>query len=85
MVAADSGDIKKDFEILLRELEKYNPELLDKKRILAVTKSDLLDEELKTEMKKELPENVRSIFISSVIQEGIEELKDLLWRAINNE
>jgi GTP-binding protein len=85
MIAADSGDIKKDFEILLRELEKYNPELLDKKRILAVTKSDLLDEELKTEMKKELPENVRSIFISSVIQEGIEELKDLLWRAINNE
>jgi GTP-binding protein len=85
MIAADSADIKKDYEILLHELEKYNPELLDKKRILAITKSDLLDSELKKEMQKELPANVTSVFISSIAHDGLEALKDLLWAAISNE
>lgn len=83
MIPADSNDIKKDFEILMIELKKYNPELLDKKRVLAVTKADLLDEELKEELSKELPENIESVFISSITNDGIDELKDLLWRAID--
>ena len=84
MIPADAADIKKDFDILMEELRKYNPELLDKKHVLAITKADLLDEELKEEMGKELPEGIESVFISSVINEGISELKDLLWRAIND-
>ncbi len=83
MIPADTTDIKSDFEILMKELRKYNQELLDKKRVLAITKSDLLDEELKGEMSKELPENIESLFISSVTNDGINELKDMLWRAIN--
>jgi GTP-binding protein len=83
MVPADSNDIKKDFEILMIELKKYNPELLDKKRVLAVTKADLLDDELKEEISKELPENIKSVFISSVTNDGIDQLKDVLWRAID--
>jgi GTPase len=83
MISADSMDIKKDFEVLTEELRKYNPELLDKKRLLAVTKSDLLDEELKSEIKKELPKAIETVFISSITQEGIAELKDVLWRAVN--
>ena len=83
MIAADAHDIKGDFNILMNELKKYNPELLDKKRLLAITKCDLLDEELKEEIAKELPEGVDSVFISSVINEGIDELKDILWKAIN--
>lgn len=83
MIPADSNNIIKDFEILMIELKKYNPELLDKKRVLAVTKSDLLDEELKQELSLELPENIESVFISSVTNDGIDELKDLLWRAID--
>ena len=82
MIPADANDIKGDFEILLKELGKYNPELLDKKRLLAITKSDLLDQELKEEISKELPNNVDSVFISSLINEGIDELKDILWKAI---
>jgi len=82
MIAADSRDIKKDYKILLSELKKYNPELLDKKRILAISKSDLLDDELKTELKKEIPKNVKSIFISSAANQGIDELKDLLWHML---
>jgi len=84
MISADSNDIKNDFTVLMNELKKYNPELLDKKRLLAITKSDLLDDELKSEISKELPENIQSIFISSVISEGISELKDMLWNAIND-
>lgn len=84
MVPADSNDIKKDFNILKNELTKYNPELLDKKRILAITKSDLLDEELKEELSKELPEDIESVYISSAINDGIDHLKDVLWRAINS-
>ena len=83
MIAADAHDIKGDFNILMNELKKYNPELLDKKRLLAITKCDLLDDELKEEIAKELPEGVDSVFISSVINEGIDELKDILWNAIN--
>ncbi|MCG8309356.1 MAG: GTPase ObgE [Cytophagales bacterium] len=83
LIPADSNDIRKEFSILMNELSRYNPELLDKKRILAVTKSDLLDEELKEELSKELPEKIESVFISSVINDGIDGLKDLLWRAIN--
>ena len=85
MIAADSADIKKDYTILLHELEKYNPELLDKKRLLAITKSDLLDTELKKELQKELPANVSSVFISSMAHDGLEALKDLLWGAISHE
>lgn len=84
MVPADSMDIKKDYDILLNELKEYNPELLVKERVLAITKSDMLDEELMKEMKKELPEGVKSIFISAITQKNIDPLKDLLWEAIND-
>ncbi len=83
MIPADAADIKKEFDILLNELRKYNPELLDKKRLLAITKSDLLDEELKREIKKELPENIECVFISSLANQGITELKDLIWRSLH--
>jgi len=83
MVPADADDIAKEYEILLGELEKYNPELLDKKRILAVSKTDMLDEELMAEVKELLPEGVPSLFISSVVQQGLTELKDEIWKAIN--
>jgi len=86
MVPADTArTIKQEYEILLRELREYNPELIHKPRVLAITKSDMLDAELKDEMKKELPADVPSIFISSVAQKGISELKDLLWTEINKE
>ncbi len=84
MIPADSAEIGKDFEILMEELRKYNSELLDKNRVLAITKSDLLDDELIGEISKELPENIEYVFISSVTHYGIDELKDLLWRSINN-
>ena len=83
MVPADSDDIAKEYEILLGELQKYNPELLDKDRILAVSKSDMLDEELIAEIKEELPTDLPSLFISSVAQQGITELKDLIWKKLN--
>lgn len=78
MVPCDSEDIHKEYKTLLAELEMYNPELLDKKRLLAITKSDMLDEELILELKKDLPE-IPHLFISSVTQKGIQELKDLIW------
>lgn len=83
MIACDSDNIKKEFSILLNELEMFNPELLDKPRILAITKSDLIDDELKEMIKSEIPEDVTSIFISSITTQGITELKDLLWTTIN--
>ncbi len=83
MVPADATDIKKEYEILLGELKKYNTELLDKDRILAISKSDMLDEELKAEIAKELPEDLPSLFISSVAQQGLTELKDLIWKKLN--
>ncbi len=82
MVPAENLAIRKEYEILLKELEQYNPELLDKRRVLAVTKSDLLDDELKAELSKDLPD-IPSVFISSVAQQGLQELKDILWMEIN--
>ncbi len=82
MVPADSNDINKDYEILLGELTAYNPELLDKERVLAVSKSDMLDDELKSEIRTQLPA-IPSIFISSITGEGIKELKDVLWKTLN--
>ncbi|GAB7088606.1 GTPase ObgE [Marinifilum fragile] len=82
MVAADSNDIHNEYKILLNELKQFNPELLDKKRLLAITKSDMLDEELMDEIKQDLPD-VPCVFISSVAQKGIMELKDMIWKAIN--
>ena len=70
----------KQYEILIGELEKYNPELLDKERILAISKSDMLDEELKEEIAIGLPKDLSSLFISSVTQQGITEMKDLIWK-----
>ena len=83
MVPADADDIAKEYKILLGELQKYNPELLDKDRILAVSKSDLLDEELKEEIAKDLPKDLPALFISSIAQQGLTELKDLIWEKLN--
>lgn len=85
MVPADSDDIRKDYEILLNELKEFNPELADKSRVLAISKSDMLDDELREELAKELPEGVPAVFISAVTGQGLTELKDLLWREINSE
>ena len=82
---ADSDDVKKEYEILLGELVKYNPDLAEKPRALAITKCDMLDEELMREMERELPEGVPHVFISAVAQMGIQELKDLLWKELNRE
>ncbi len=83
MVPADADNIREQYKILLNELKMYNEELLDKPRVLAITKSDLLDEELKELLKPELPEGIPHVFISSVAQKGLDELKDLLWTHIN--
>jgi len=85
MIPADSNDHKKEYEILLKELEEYNPELLHKQFVIAVSKSDMLDDELKAAIVKELPENIPHVFISSVTGQGIIELKDLLWNTLNLE
>ena len=82
MIPADSKNIKDEYEILLKELRQYNPELLDKSKLLAVTKSDLLDAELKSELKKELPD-LSYVFISSIANTGLMELKDLIWQELN--
>ncbi|MFR9603648.1 MAG: GTPase ObgE [Rikenellaceae bacterium] len=82
MIPADSDDIAKEYQILLGELTQYNPELLDKHSILAITKCDMLDEELIEEMKAELPTNIPSIFISSIVGHNIVQLKDMLWEAL---
>lgn len=84
LIPADSKDHRQEFDILLNELEQYNPELLDKQFLLAISKSDMLDEELKSAIAAELPPNVPHVFISSVTQQGLNELKDLLWKALNN-
>ena len=83
LVPADSKDILAEYKILLKELKKFNPELLDKQRILAVSKSDMLDDELKREIKPHLPRKIPTIFISSAANEGIKELKDLIWKTLN--
>jgi GTP-binding protein len=84
MIPADTEDIAKEYGILLEELRKYNPELLDKKRVMAISKCDLLDEELTDAMRPLLPAEIPVVFISSVKGTGITPLKDLLWRAINS-
>lgn len=83
MIPADSKDIIEEYKVLLNELEQFNTELLHKKHILAITKSDMLDEELMAEMKKELPVDIPTIFISSVTGKNIMELKDMIWQALN--
>jgi GTP-binding protein len=83
MIPADSSDHKKEFQILLKELEEYNEELLHKQFVIAISKSDMLDDELKAAIEKELPENIPHIFISSVINKGLIDLKDLLWKVLN--
>ena len=85
LIPADSEDINKEYHILLHELEEYNPDLIRKQRVLAISKSDMLDEELIEAMEKELPTEVPHIFISSISGYGITELKDLLWTEINKE
>lgn len=83
MIPADSPDHAKEFDILLNELEQYNPELLHKKIILAITKSDMLDDELKEAIAATLPEKYPHLFISSAANQGITQLKDALWNALN--
>jgi len=83
MIPADTDSIQKEYEILLNELRQYNPELLHKERILAITKADMLDDELKEQMKVDIPA-IPYLFISSIAQQGLVELKDLLWKKLNN-
>ena len=83
MIPADSDDIQKDYEVLLGELTQYNPELLDKQRLLAITKCDMLDEELMAEMRAHLPEGLPTVMISSVTGLNIQQLKDMLWEALH--
>ncbi len=85
LVPADAEDINKEYEILLAELEKFNPQLMDKHRILAISKSDLLDEELMEEIRPTLPQDIPTVFISAATGYGLTELKDILWRAITDE
>lgn len=86
MIPADAGDIRREYSILLGELERFNPDLVNKGRVLAITKCDMLDDELIDEMRhSELPDGVETVFISSVTGMGLTELKDVLWRTINDE
>ncbi len=85
LIPADSADHRAEFAVLLKELEEYNPELLHKQFLIAVSKSDMLDDELKAAIKKELPEGIPHVFISSVTSEGLPELKDLLWRTLGGQ
>lgn len=85
MVPGDTNDIKKEYELLLNELEKFNPDMLQKHRVLAVTKCDLLDEELMEMLKETLPEDLPVVFISSVTGFGLNDLKDVLWKELNAE
>jgi len=84
MIPADTDDIAKEYRILVEELRKYNPELLDKKRVMAITKCDLLDEELTDEIRPLLPSGIPVVFISAINETGLVPLKDVLWRAINS-
>ena len=83
MVPADSSDIKHDYHVLVNELKEYSPELLDKDRLLAVTKCDMLDAEMMEQLRKELPKGVDSVLISSVARIGLDELKDRLWKLLH--
>ncbi len=83
LIPADSDDHGKEFAILRNELKEYNPEMLQKDFIIAISKSDMLDDELKQAISKELPANIPHLFISSVTNKGMTELKDLLWETLN--
>ncbi len=83
VIPADSKNIREEYEILVNELRMYNPELLDKKRVLAISKSDMLDEELMNEIRKDLPE-ISRVFISALTGQGITTLKDMIWKELNN-
>jgi len=85
MIPADSANHGEEFRILLNELEKYNPELLHKRFVIAITKSDMLDNELKEAIARELPAGVPHLFISSVTQQGLVELKDTLWKILDED
>jgi len=84
LIPADSRNHKQEFEILHSELEQYNPEMLQKDFVIAISKSDMLDEELRTAIAKELPATIPHVFISSVTGQGLQELKDLLWNTLNS-
>ena len=84
MVPADSNDINAEYKILVNELKEFNPELLDKERVLAISKSDMLDNELRKEIKKTLPKKIPHIFISSIMNENLAQLKELLWNTLNS-
>ena len=83
LIPADSKDHKKEFEILVQELKEYNPEMLQKDFVIAISKTDMLDEELKEAIEKELPKDIPHVFISSITRTGLDELKDILWAALN--
>ena len=85
LIPADSDDIRGEYEILLNELTQYNPELLDKSRLLAISKSDMLDEEMMRQMRSEIPEGIPSVFISSVSGYNIPVLKDMIWEELHKE
>jgi GTP-binding protein len=85
MIPADADDIKKEYEILHNELVQYNPDLVTKSRVLAITKSDMLDDELIEALSEDLPEGIPTVFISSITGKGITELKDILWKELNTE
>ena len=85
MVPGDTDDIKKEYEILLNEVRTFNPDMMDKQRVLAITKSDLLDDELMEMLSHDLPADLPHVFISAVANRGLTELKDLLWEALNSE
>jgi GTP-binding protein len=85
MVPGDTDDIKREYEILLNELRQFNPDMLDKHRVLAITKCDLLDDELVEMLRETLPDDLPCVFISAVANKGLDELKDVLWRELNAE
>jgi GTP-binding protein len=85
MVPGDTDDIKREYDILLNELRQFNPDMLDKHRVLAITKCDLLDDELIEMLRETLPDDLPCVFISAVANKGLDELKDVLWRELNAE
>ncbi|MDD6437236.1 MAG: GTPase ObgE [Prevotella sp.] len=85
MIPSDADDIRHEYDVLLGELRNFNPEMLDKHRVLAITKSDLIDEELMALLRPTLPDDVPCVFISAVTGQGLSELKDILWKELNSE
>ncbi len=83
MISVESPDIAAEYEILVNELRTYNPELLHKQRLLAITKTDLIDDELEAEMRETLPKDLSTVFISSMTNKNITQLKDMIWKALN--